>query len=56
MASPQDVDRPPYPYLPLKPYVTTTIERFKDDTRVQWWEIFNEPRREIRPNAQPCSI
>jgi hypothetical protein len=46
MASPQDVDRPPAPFLPLKPYVVTTIGRFKSDQRVQWWEIFNEPRHD----------
>ena len=46
MASPQDVDRVPPPFLPLKPYVATTIQRFKEDECVQWWEIFNEPKHD----------
>ena len=46
MASPQDVDRVPPPFLPLKPYVAITIQRFKEDECVQWWEIFNEPKHD----------
>eukprot|EP00039_Didymoeca_costata_P013973 m.219299 g.219299 ORF g.219299 m.219299 type:complete len:107 (+) comp15914_c0_seq3:453-773(+) len=30
-------------YLPFQAFITETITRFKTDSRVKWWEIFNEP-------------
>jgi hypothetical protein len=50
MASPQDAERAGVNasngYARFKPYVVDTIAKFKDDGRVQWWEIFNEPRQD----------
>lgn len=50
MASPQDANRvgsnASNAYTPLKAYVSTTVAAFKSDPRVQWWEVFNEPRRD----------
>ena len=44
-ACPQDVDRTEKNYPKLKRYITEIISRFRDDDRVLWWEIFNEPDR-----------
>lgn len=46
MASPQDFERTRGSYDKFQAYVTSTVARFKDDARVQWWEVFNEPRRD----------
>ncbi|KAK3236151.1 hypothetical protein CYMTET_53699 [Cymbomonas tetramitiformis] len=43
VASPQDKDRDPSDVDRYRPYVTTIVSAFKNDPRVLWWEIFNEP-------------
>merc|ERR1712137_950419 len=43
MASPQDSERLSLGVNAFKPYVVDIIENFKNDGRVLWWEIFNEP-------------
>eukprot|EP00927_Polykrikos_kofoidii_P012849 TRINITY_DN15577_c0_g2_i1.p1 TRINITY_DN15577_c0_g2~~TRINITY_DN15577_c0_g2_i1.p1 ORF type:complete len:560 (-),score=80.06 TRINITY_DN15577_c0_g2_i1:8-1513(-) len=43
MASPQDIERTNVDRF--KPYVTDIVNTFKEDKRVAWWEIFNEPQR-----------
>jgi hypothetical protein len=42
-ASPQSSERTTIDRF--QPYVSTLIRAFKNDTRVIWWEIFNEPSR-----------
>lgn len=39
----RDLLKDPERHDSLKPYVTGVIERFKDDRRVQVWDIYNEP-------------
>ena len=45
MASPQDAERvgadASNGYAPLASYVTSTVTKFKNHPRVQWWEVFN---------------
>jgi hypothetical protein len=43
MAAPQDVDRTSVERY--KSYVSTIVSTFKDDGRIAFWEIFNEPNR-----------
>ncbi len=43
-ACPQDRDRDPDEPEKLRPYVQAVIRPHRDDRRVLWWEIFNEPR------------
>lgn len=43
-ACPQDRDRDPDQPAKFKPYVQDVIRPHRDDRRVLWWEIFNEPR------------
>jgi len=47
MASPQDAERvgvnASNQFAKLKPYVTDIVTKFKEDPRVVWWEIYNEP-------------
>jgi hypothetical protein len=42
-ACPQDRDRDPDEPEKFKPYVQDVIRPHRDDRRVLWWEIFNEP-------------
>ena len=51
MASPQDVERQ-NGTEPFRAYVTQTVQRFRTDRRVRWWEIYNEPFRGVRPKSQ----
>ena len=44
-ACPQDRDRDPDNIEKFRPYVQEVIRPHRDDRRVLWWEIFNEPRR-----------
>lgn len=44
MASPQDVDRTSIERF--KPYIQDIVKEFLHDSRVLWWEVFNEPRRD----------
>ena len=43
MASPQDSERTSVERF--KPFVTDVVSTFKDDARVLWWEVYNEPKR-----------
>jgi len=52
-ASPQDRDRDPKNIDKFKSYIQEVIRPFRNDKRVLWWEIFNEPNgsaftRELR--------
>ena len=38
-----DILKDPNQYDSLKPYVQGVLRRFKDDRRVQMWDLFNEP-------------
>ncbi len=40
---PQARDRDPGDLARFKPYVQTVIQAHRTDTRVLWWEVFNEP-------------
>ncbi len=44
-ACPQDRDRDPDNLEKFRPYVQEVVQAHRDDERVLWWEIFNEPRR-----------
>jgi len=44
-ACPQDRDRDLDNIEKFRPYVQEVIRPHRDDKRVLWWEIFNEPRR-----------
>jgi hypothetical protein len=44
-ACPQDRDRDTDNLEKFRPYVQEVIQAHRDDGRVLWWEIFNEPRR-----------
>jgi len=44
-ASPQDRDRDLKNIDKFKPYIQEVIGPFRNDKRVLWWEIFNEPGR-----------
>jgi hypothetical protein len=48
-ASPQGSERTTIDRF--EPYVTTLIKAFKDDKRVIWWEIFNEPSKKSNFSA-----
>lgn len=43
MASPQDAERSNV--LDFQAYVETVVTHFVNDTRVRWWEIYNEPEQ-----------
>ena len=43
-ASPQD-DKRAAGVDQFKPYVEGVVKRFASDSRVAWWELFNEPRK-----------
>lgn len=43
MASPQDVERTSIDRF--KPYISDIVNTFREDKRVVWWEIFNEPNQ-----------
>ena len=43
MASPQDNERTNTSRF--EPYITDVVSKFKADSRVLWWGIFNEPHR-----------
>jgi len=45
-ACPQDRDRDPSNLDRFKPYVQEVIRAHREDSRILWWEVFNEPRRE----------
>ena len=42
-ACPQDRDRDPGNLDKFKPYIQEVIRPFRQDNRVLWWEVFNEP-------------
>jgi hypothetical protein len=44
-ACPQDRDRNPKNFERFKPYIQDVVTAHRDDKRVLWWEIFNEPNR-----------
>ena len=43
-ACPQDRERDPKNLERFKPYVQEVIRAHRTDSRVLWWEVFNEPR------------
>ena len=43
-AAPQDIDRG-HGTAPFEDYVSKTVASFANDSRVAWWEIFNEPKK-----------
>ncbi|MFP4502315.1 MAG: cellulase family glycosylhydrolase [Candidatus Hydrogenedentota bacterium] len=47
-----DIQKDPSRYDKLKPYVTAILTRFKDDSRVLAWDLFNEPGNPV-PQYQP---
>ncbi len=50
-ACPQDRDRDAKNLEKFKPYIQDVIRAHRDDKRVLWWEIFNEPRRHAYSTA-----
>ena len=53
-AAVQDIDRKDENLPLFESYVSNIVSRYRTDSRVHWWEVYNEPKREDRFTELLC--